>query len=138
MIKSSEVSKLYMTDDDCRTASGAELALTGVLEEFRTALREEICAARRSAAATGIQLLDGRRLGQAAGSTQYAFRVESALNLPDDSPGDLHVSGRSGQPLETTIVAIDGLQVTLSVAEDLGEYVPRATLQSDLTFCCGR
>lgn len=31
-------------------------------------------------------------------------------------------------------MAIDGLQVTLSVAEDLGDYVPRATMQSDLTF----
>jgi AAA domain/PLD-like domain len=111
-----------------------EVALTGVLEEFRTALREEIDASRRSAAASGIHLLDGRRLGQAAGSTQYAFRVESALNLPDDSPGDLHVPGRPGRPLETTIVAVEGLQVTLSVAEDLGDYVPRATLHSDLTF----
>jgi AAA domain len=43
------------------------------------------------------------------------------------------VPGRAGRPLETTIVAVDGLQVTLSVAEDLGDYVPRATLQSDLT-----
>ena len=111
-----------------------EVALTGVLAEFRTALREEIEAARRSAAASGIHLLDGRRLGEAAGSIQYVFRVESALNLPDDSPGDLHVPGRPGRPLETTIVAVDGLQVTLSVAEDLGDYVPRATLQSDLTF----
>ena len=110
-----------------------EVVLSGVLGEFRTALREEIDAARRSAAASGIHLFDGRRLGQAAGSTQYAFRVESALNLPDDSPGDLHVPGRAGRPLETTIVAIEGLQLTLSVAEDLGDYVPRATLQSDLT-----
>jgi AAA domain/PLD-like domain len=111
-----------------------EVALSGVLEEFRTALREEIDAARRSAASSGVRLLDGRRLGRAAGSTQYAFRVESALNLPDDSPGDLHVPGRAGRPLETTVIAIDGLQITLSVAEDLGDYVPRATLQSDLTY----
>ena len=41
--------------------------------------------------------------------------------------------GRTGRPLETTIVVIEGLQVTLSVAEDIGDYVPRATLQSDLT-----
>src|SRR3954454_9296745 len=88
-----------------------EGVLSGVLEEFRVALREEIDASRRSAAASGIQLLDGRRLGQAAGSTQYAFRVESALNLPDDSPGDLHIPGRTSRPLETTIVAVDGLQV---------------------------
>jgi hypothetical protein len=79
-------------------------------------------------------ILEGRRLGQAAGSTQYAFRVESALNLPEDSPGDLHIPGRNDRPLETTIVAIDGLQVTVSVSEDLGDYVPRATLQSDLSF----
>jgi hypothetical protein len=111
-----------------------EVPLSGVLEEFRTALREEIEAARRSAAATGVQLLDGRRLGQSARSVQYTFRVESALNLPDDSPGDLHVPGRPGRPLETTIVAIDGMQVTLSVPEDLGDYIPRATLRSDLTY----
>jgi hypothetical protein len=113
--------------------SDQEVVLSGVLEEFRTALREEIDAARRSAAAGGVQLLDGRRIGQAAGAVQYAFRVESALNLPDDSPGDLHVAGRPGRPLETTIVAVDGLQLTLSVSEDLGDYVPRATLRSDLT-----
>jgi hypothetical protein len=47
--------------------------------------------------------------------------------------GDLHVPGRAGRPLETTIVAVDGLLVTLSVAEDIGDYVPRATLLSDLT-----
>jgi superfamily I DNA and/or RNA helicase/ssDNA-binding Zn-finger/Zn-ribbon topoisomerase 1 len=61
------------------------------------------------------------------------FRVDSALNLPDDSPGDLHVAGRVARPLETTIVAINGLEITLSVGEDLGDYVPRATLQSNLT-----
>jgi AAA domain len=111
-----------------------EVALSGVLEEFRTALREEIDAARRSAASSGVRLLDGRRVGRAGGSTQYTFRVESALNLPDDSPGDLHVPGHAGRPLETTVVAVDGLLITLSVTEDLGDYVPRATLQSDLTF----
>src|SRR5262249_47416608 len=75
----------------------------------------------------------GRRAGRSAGSSQYVFRVESALNLPDDSPGDLHVPGRSGRPVETTVVAIEGMAITLSVGEDLGDFVPRATLQSDLT-----
>ncbi len=111
-----------------------EVALSGVLEEFRTALREEIDAARRSAATSGVRLLDARRVGRAGGSTQYTFRVESALNLPDDPPGDLHVPGHPGRPLETTVVAVEGLLITISVAEDLGDYVPRATLQSDLTF----
>jgi AAA domain len=110
-----------------------EVKLTGVLAEFRMALREEIDAARRAAAASGVMLIDGRRLGSGGGSTQYSFRVESALNLPDDSPGDLHIPARTGRPLETTVVAVDGLQVTLAIPEDIGDYVPRATLQSDLT-----
>jgi hypothetical protein len=41
-----------------------ELALTGVLEEFRTALQEEIYAARRSAAAAGIQFLTAAGLAR--------------------------------------------------------------------------
>jgi hypothetical protein len=110
-----------------------EVELSGVLKEFRYALREEIEAARRSAVASGVHLLDGRRISASAGSRQYVFRVESALNLPDDSPGDLLVPGCAGRPLETTIVAIDGLAITVSVPEDLGDYVPRAVLQSDLS-----
>jgi hypothetical protein len=60
------------------------------------------------------------------------FLVETALNLPDDSPGDLYVPAPK-QRMETTVVSIEGLAVTLSVPVDLGEFVPRARLQSDLT-----
>jgi hypothetical protein len=71
-----------------------EVELTGFLAEFRTALREEFEAARRVAASAGIQLLNGRLIGQAAGAYQYAFTLESALNLPDDMPGEPRVRGR--------------------------------------------
>jgi hypothetical protein len=47
-----------------------EVALSGVLAEFRTALREEMEAAKRSAASSGVRLLDGRRVGRVGGSTQ--------------------------------------------------------------------
>ncbi len=71
-----------------------EVELAGVLGEFRTALREEIEAARRAAASSGIQLLNGRLIGQAADAYQYAFTLESVLNLPDDLPGELRIPGR--------------------------------------------
>ena len=113
------------------TARQDEVQLPRVLEEFRAALREEIEAARRSAVASGVGLLNGRRLGHSAEAWQYAFSIESALNLPDDSPGDLYVPGR--QPIEATVVAIEGLAITISVPDDLGDFVPRASLRSDLT-----
>jgi hypothetical protein len=67
----------------------SEVELVGDLNEFRTALREEIDAARRMAASSGIQLLNGRLIGQAADAYQYAFSLDSVLNLPDDLPGVL-------------------------------------------------
>lgn len=109
-----------------------ERALPSPLEEFRTALREEIEAARRASSSAAVELLSGRRIGQRGASVQYVFLVETALNLPDDSPADLHVPSLR-QTLEATIVSVEGLSVTVSVPIDIGEFVPRARLQSDLT-----
>jgi hypothetical protein len=72
------------------------------------------------------------RIGQRGAGFQYVFLVETALNLPDDSPADLHVPSLR-QRLEATIVSLEGLSVTVSVPVDIGEFVPRARLQSDLT-----
>jgi len=107
-----------------------EVELHGVCAEFRTALREELEAARRASASGAIQLVNGRRIAQVGGAYQYLFLVESALNAPEDSPGDLYVPG--AKPVETTIISVEGLAVTLSVPVDLGAFVPRAALQSDL------
>jgi hypothetical protein len=109
-----------------------ERPLPPLLAEFRTALREEIEAARRAASSAAVELLSGRRIGQRGAGVQYVFLVETALNLPDDSPADLHVPSLR-QRLEATIVSVEGLSVTVSVPVDIGEFVPRARLQSDLT-----
>jgi hypothetical protein len=109
-----------------------EVELVGVLAEFRTALREELDAARRVAAGAGIRLLNGQLIGQAAESYQYAFTLESVLNLPDDLPGELRIPGRA--PVEATIVSLEGVSITISVPEPLGDFIPHASLQSDLTM----
>ncbi len=115
---------------------GEGVALTGVANEFRIALRDEIEAARRAAASSATQLRDGRRISQIGASYQYQFTVESALQLPDDSPGDLYVEGRL--PVEITVVAVEGLSIVVSVAEDLGIYIPRARLQSNMVHLLRR
>ena len=62
---------------------------------------------------------------------QYSFTVDSILNVPGDAPGDLIITG---QRLPVVIVSTEGLTITLSVGIDLGEFVPNARLQTDLTF----
>lgn len=106
--------------------------LRGVLEEFRVALREEIFAAQRSSSSNAVPLSNGRKIGQVAAAFQYAFTVDSVLNVPDDSPGDLIVAGKERLP--ATIVSIEGLTITISVEVDLGNFVPNARLQTDLSF----
>jgi hypothetical protein len=110
--------------------------LVGLPAEFRQALEDEIDAARRAASSSAVPLIDGRRIGRVGDSFQYAFRVESALNLPSDSPGDLFVLGR--RPLDMVVLSIEGLSITLSVVEDLGDFVPRARLQSNLVHLMRR
>ena len=103
----------------------------GVHAEFRTALQQEIDVARRNATSSAVPLVNGRRIAEVGASYQYAFDVENALNAPADAPGDLILPGRA--PVEVIIISIDGMAVTLSGPKDLGEFVPVARLQSDLT-----
>jgi hypothetical protein len=56
--------------------------LRGVLDEFRTALREEIFAAQRSSLSSAVPLTNGRKIGQVGVAFQYAFTIDSVLNVP--------------------------------------------------------
>ncbi len=109
-----------------------KVALFGRLEEFRTALEDEINAARSIAYGNGIGLLSGRRIAQIGNSFQYVFRLEKTINLPDDVPGELHIPTK--KPAEVTIVSIDGMSIILSSRTDLGDYVSSGQLVSNLTF----
>lgn len=106
------------------------MPLSGQLAEFRTALQEEIDAARRNESSSAISLINGRRIAQIGGSYQYVFDVENILNLPGDAPGDLYVPGYP--PQEVVVLSVDGMTITLSVPQDLGGIVSNARLQSNL------
>src|SRR5579859_7229908 len=116
-----------MADQEADT----EVPLAGVRAEFRTALRQEIDAARRNASSGAVPLVNGRKIAQVGGGYQYIFDVENALNVPGDAPGDLLVPGR--QPVEVIIISVEGLAITLGVPIDIGGFVPSARLQSNLT-----
>ena len=115
-----------------REEKEAEIPLSGVSAEFCTALRAEIEAARGAAATAAIPLVDGRKMGRLADAFQYVFGAEAAMNASSDSPGELSIGGVP--PVGAVVVAVEGLDLTLSVSEDLGDRVPRAVLRVDLEF----
>ncbi len=109
-------------------ASTAEVELEGRRAEFREALRDEIEAASRASFSSAVGLGEGVRIARIGAMHQYLFQVESALQLPDDSPGDLIVGERH---YEAVVISISGLAITLSISQDLGQFIPVARLQTD-------
>ena len=113
-----------------------KVPLTGVRDEFRSALEAEIEAATRTAASGAVPLVNGRRLDGLASSFQYAFSAVSILNVPSDSPAELLIDGQ--EPLDAIVISVEGLAVTVSVQRDLGETVAAARLRSDMAFLLKR
>lgn len=101
-----------------------------VLEQFRTALNEEVGTARQRASNTGVTLSDGRHIGQMGANHQYVFKIEDMLSVPADSPAQLQVPGQNR--MDCVIVSVEGLTVVLSVPSHLGAFVPQAFLHNSL------
>ena len=106
--------------------------LPPLLDEFRTALQDEIEVAKRNASSSSIPLSNGHKVGKQGNAYQYAFLIDTILNTPDGAPCDFIVPGRA--PMEVTIVSTEGLRIVISVENDLGEFVPEARLQTDLVI----
>ncbi len=79
-----------------------------------------------------MPLSNGRRLSTVAQGYQYQFDLESALDLPGDTPGELRLPHLD--PVRVSVVAFEGLSITLNSERDLGAFVPFATLQSNLSM----
>ena len=108
------------------------LILPPLLDEFCKALQDEIQVAKRNVANTSVPLNNGQQIGQQGGAYQYAFIIDTVLNTPDGTPCELILPGRP--PMEVTIVSTEGLRIVVSVESNLGQFVPSAYLQTDLTI----
>ncbi len=106
--------------------------LPPLLEEFRTALQDEIEVAKRNSSSSAVPLTNGHKVASLGNAHQYAFLIDSVLNTPDGAPGDLVVPGKA--PLAATIVSAEGLRIVISVETDLGDFVPVAKLLTNLTI----
>ena len=106
--------------------------LPPLLEEFRAALQDEIEVAKRNSSSSAVPLSNGHKVASLGSAHQYAFLIDSVLNMPDGAPGDLVVPGKA--PVAATIVSAEGLRIVVSVEADLGQFVPAAKLQTNLTI----
>ena len=109
-----------------------EIPLPPLLDDFRKALMDEIEVAKRNSSNSSIHLSNGHKIAQLGSAFQYAFLIDLVLNTPDGAPGDLIVPGRT--PLEVTVVSTEGLRLVVSVNTDLGQFIPTANIQTNLTI----
>lgn len=114
------------------TTHEKEIPLPSLLDDFCKALRDEIEVAKRNSSSSAIHLSNGHKVAQLGSAFQYAFLIDSVLNTPDGAPGDLKVPGKT--PLEVTVVSTEGLRLVVSVNTDLGQFIPTANLQTNLTI----
>ncbi|MBX5442154.1 MAG: AAA family ATPase [Solirubrobacteraceae bacterium] len=104
-----------------------------LIDEFRQALADELDAARRGPAADPVPLVDGRRVARVGERTRYRFTAERELprTLTQDADVQLHLDDRN---VRSTVVRVEGLDITLATEEDLGARIERAALAWDPTF----
>lgn len=108
-------------------------ARDSTVREFRTALADELRAARTGPSTEPIGLVGGRRIARMGDYFHYRFVAERTLPraLMEDVSVDLTVAGERGTVL---VVSHDGLDITLASKTDLGPRVDHAEMIWDLTF----
>jgi hypothetical protein len=103
-----------------------------LIEEFCEAIEAEIKAEKKKSSSNAVPLTNGKRIYQSAGQHQYVFLIDSILNMPEGSPAELIAPGCSS--MEAIIISVEELRIKLSVVNDLGDFVPHAKLQTDLSI----
>ncbi len=96
-----------------------------LLADLRQAVAAELEAARAQAALVRVEVLSGRRGAAAGGGHLYTFLLSALLPVPDDTPGELHIGRRVHH---CRIVGVEGLRVTVLMAEAPARFIERATL----------
>lgn len=106
--------------------------LPGRLDEFRTALEEEIKTAQRDSSSV-VLLTAGHFVARVAQEYLYEFETASPVRVPPDTPGELTLDGRDA-PVSVTVVKIEELTVTIASEANLGLALHSAKLRTNLTM----
>ncbi|KAM3095592.1 hypothetical protein ACKFKG_13340 [Phormidesmis sp. 146-35] len=100
------------------------------LAEFQIALSDEISALRKGQGRQ-VFISDGHRLARSEGRYIYSFTADSELRFPDQTPAALVYRGERRSCL---ILSVEGFEIVLGLAEDIGDSIAIATLLTEPWF----
>lgn len=106
-----------------------EVELTGILEEFRQALREEIDQIKKDGQSSTL-LYGGREVKHNQDNYWYEFSVEYAPSIPADTPCRL-ILGK--EYFEVDVIGFEGNTITLASKAKLNPPFAKARLENGST-----
>ena len=104
-----------------------------IIENFVSALEEELISARKKSSEESISLDNGERTTSTSDKTIYTFFIEEdlkATRLKDDTPVTLVVND---EETYATIVSIGDKKIVVSTDKDYGKRLPIAQIKFDRT-----
>ena len=105
-----------------------------IIENFVSALEEELISARKKSSEESISLDNGERTTSTSDKTIYTFFIEEdlkATRLKDDTPVTLVVND---EETYATIVSIGDKKIVVSTDKDYGKRLPIAQIKFDSSY----
>lgn len=104
---------------------------SSIIDEFIQALDEEITAIKKGKGGGIVKVFNGRFLREVSGFFVYVFNLENFLTVLGDSPADIQIRG-SQYPAQ--VLLTQGLEAEIGIEHYCGEFIPEATLQTNLWY----
>lgn len=111
-----------------------EVQLTGMLAEFREALRDEIKKIEKSGQSSTL-LRGGRRVESNGSDFWYRFQVDYLPSVPSDAPCNLVVGKNQ---YNVTVVSFDESEIILASTVELPDAIAQARLENGATVLMER
>jgi ssDNA-binding Zn-finger/Zn-ribbon topoisomerase 1 len=108
---------------------------SSLLEEFRTALQEEIDYIKEKGGDSKFVLRNGQLVDSYGGKFIYEFITETPIELDEDTPINIKYGTES---VSGSIININGLKVLLGLNKDIGSKVTEITITASAYFLLER
>lgn len=108
------------------------MGLQDTLGELASAINDELKTIKRYGATSRITLFAGKKSSRdSSKSILYRFEMLIQRTLPEGSRGKLIFQNKS---TDADVVAVEGQYIWLSLSRDMGDRIPQAYYDTDLSF----
>lgn len=101
------------------------------IDNLINAMRLEISAAKKSAFDSEIKLINGKLVESGSDRYIYRFTLEREVSIQEDTPVEIIIASSSA---DGTVAAIQERSILIAINEDLGSFIPVASIRQDATF----